>query len=142
MVLHGSCANEHFDSTLSALQFPRWCVIPSALPQAIWSLPAVILLDQFMGLKSQTLQFDLSGDMDTGNSICRLLLTWQKTFLCRAQWEHFSLSEGAKHKKVMCYRPHRTSISCITLSVTEADSVRSMIWKEELLKKKTKQNYL
>lgn len=84
MVLDGSCANEHFDSTLSALQLSRWCIIPSALPQAIWSLPAVILLDQFMGLKSQTLQFDLSGDMGMGNSVHHLLLTWQKTCLCRA----------------------------------------------------------
>lgn len=32
------------------------------------------------------------------------------TCLCRAHWDHFSFSEGAKHQKVTCYCPHRTFI--------------------------------
>ena len=54
MELDGSGANERFDSVISALQLPRWSTIPSALPRAIWSLPAVILLDQFTWFRLQT----------------------------------------------------------------------------------------
>lgn len=53
MVLVGSSANKHPDSIDGALPLPRQSIAPSALPQPVWSLPAMV--QHFMWFKSHTL---------------------------------------------------------------------------------------
>lgn len=79
-----SGANKHFDSTVSTLQLLGWTAVSSALPQAIHSLPAVIVTDHSLGLRSRfrDVTFLLTWPWETLVSLVgHSLPTWQSAYL-------------------------------------------------------------